>query len=337
MPSDPRVEIALRALASSIEGYRSAVVTAVEEVRGYLASHQSKSRGGSSGVAASLGQFGAGHIDIERFSNLVQNGSTQDAGSFRKVEKAFDILRVIAAGEEDLFQVRVKSGARLRDVVAARMAEIGRAFAAARVAGLATAGRLDPSTDNGLLDPMSFERWNEAERRLAPPLVVEVEGADLHAGDLAEFLDGRVKVVLVVHGESAPAPLVRLITPTTFVLQTASENGLERFSSFEGPAVAALVPESAAQFVHDPARGKNAWQRVELVNVPEKPPKQRVGGMSVRQQKEELEQLLSLATGPGVGASTEVSAGAAGAPAAGSPVDKLAAWLLNQADLSNVD
>jgi hypothetical protein len=109
---------------------------------------------------------------------------------------------------------------------------------------------------------------------------------------------------------------------------------LERFSSFEGPAVAALVPESAAQFVHDPARGKNAWQRVELISVPEKPPKQRVGGKSVRQQKEELEQLLSLAKGPVEGAATEVTAGAS---AEGSPVDKLAAWLLNQADLSNAE
>jgi hypothetical protein len=311
----------------------------VEEVRGYLQTHQSKQGAGLTGVAAGLGQFAAGRIDFDRFASFIYDGASEDIGALKTVEKAFDMLRVVAAGEDELFHVKVKPGSRLRDGVAGRMAEIGRAFAAARIAGMATTGRLGSGNESGLLDPLGFERWNEAERRVAPALLVEVEGADLHAGDLAEFLDGAVKIVLVVHGETAPAPLVRLITPATFVLQTAGDQGLDRFSEFEGPAVAGLVPEGAAEFIHDPTRGRHPWERIELLRVPEKGPKQRVGGMSIIQQKEELEQLLDLAEAPGAEAAlAEGAAAETGAPGGtvASQVDKLAAWLLSQADLRDV-
>lgn len=340
MPSDPRIEVALRALAGPIERYRSAVVTTVEEVRGYLQTHQSKQSAGTTGVAAGLGVFAAGRIDFERFSGFTSDGASEDLGALKIVEKAFDVLRVMAAGEEDLFHLKVKPGGRLRDAVAGRMAEIGRGFAAARVAGMATTGRLGSGNESELLDPLGFERWNEGERKLAPPLLVEVDGADLHAGDLAEFLDGAVKIVLVVLGETAPAPLVRLITPATFVLQTSGDQGLDRFSEFEGPGVAALVAEGAAEFIHDPTRGKHPWQRIELLRSPEKGPKHGVGGMSIRQQKEELEQLLDLVEAPGAEAAVaEGTAAEVGAPAGtvASQVDKLAAWLLSQADLSNIE
>jgi hypothetical protein len=334
--SDPRVEKALRALAGPIETYRSAVVTAVEEVRGYLAKHESKDEGGDGGVAAGLGAFAAGRIDFERFSDLTtSDGRVDDPEAVRKVEKALEILRAIAAGGDDAFHLKVKPGTRLRDALAGRWAEVGRGFAAARLAGMARAGSLNSKNEDKPLAPLGFERWNQAERRLAPPLVVELQGADLHAGDLTEFLDGNVKIVLVVTGEAAPAPLVRLITPSTFVLQTAAGAGLDRLATSEGPAVAALMLGSAAQFIHDPAAGSSPAARLELISVPEKAPKDPVGGMSVRQQLDEVEQLKTLAGGP----SADLEEGEAAAPAAGpvaTKVDKLAAWLLSQADLSDI-
>jgi hypothetical protein len=334
MPSDPRIEKALRALAGPIERYRSAVITTVEEVRGYLASHQPKQES-VNGVAARLGAFAAGRIDFERFSSITDTAVEDDPDTLRKVEKAFEILRDIASGGEDIFVVKVKSGGRLRDAVGGRWAEIGRAFAAARVAGMAQAGSLNSKNEDKLLEPLAFERWNPAERQLAPPLVVEIDGADLHSGDLVEFLDGNVKIVLVVKGEMAPAPLVRLITPSIFVLQTASDAGLDRFAATEGPAVAALVPVSAAQFAHDPARGKTPGQRLELAGLPEKAPQAAIGGTSVRQQLDELEQLKNLAGASGPEAA-EAETGAAPAGPVATKVDKLAAWLLSQADLSDV-
>ncbi|UCC81576.1 MAG: hypothetical protein JSW46_11200 [Gemmatimonadota bacterium] len=333
--SDPRVEKALSALAGPIELYRSAVVTTVEEVRGYLATHRSEDEASDGGVAAGLGVFAAGRIDFERFANLTTSATLEgDPDTLGKVEKAYDILRGISSGGEDAFCVRVKPGGRLREAVADRLAEIGRGFAAARLAGMARAGSLNSKNEDKLLAPLGFERWNQAERRLAPPLVVELEGAGLHAGDLAEFLDGNIKIVLVVSGDVAPAPLVRLITPSTFVLQTAAGAGLERFAATEGPAVAALMPESAAQFIHDPAAGSSPAARLELISFPEQSPKNAVGGMSVRQQLDELEQLKTLAGGPSVDAEGEEGAAPAAGPVA-TKVDKLAAWLLSQADLSD--
>ncbi len=339
MPSDPRNEIAMRALADPIERYRSAVVSTVEEVRGYLARHRPGGESVNGGVAAGLGEFAAGRIDLDRFAKLLSDSGPEDPERLRKVEKAFDILRVIAAGGDDLFQVSVKSGTGLRDAVAQRWSEIGRAFAAARVAAMATGGRLNMNGAEKLLEPLRFEFWNDAERQLAPPLVVEVDGADLRAGELAEFLDGNVKLVLVVRGEMTPAPLVRLITPSTFVLQTADDTGLDRFSAFAGPAVAALVSEGAARFIHDPSRGAEPSRRLELIHVPETAPKRRIGGASVRQQRDELEMLVSLArssTETPVAPAAEVTEAVAPA-AAEDPVNKLAAWLLSQADLTKLE
>lgn len=335
MPSDSRIEAALRALAGPIEKYRSAVVTTVEEVRGYLASHRPDEEQADGSAAARLGAFAVGRVDVQRFTSVLIDEGPDEPERLRKLEEAFEVLSGISAGDDNLFHVKLKKGTRLRDAVAGRWAEIGRGFAAARLAGMATAGKLSANGAKQQLEPLGFERWSPTERQLAPPLVVELDGADLHAGDIAEFLDGNVKIVLVVNGEMAPAPLVRLITPSTFVLQTADDTGIDRFAAAEGPAVAAVVPASAARFIHDPAAGSSPAGRLTLVGLPEKPPKQAVGGTSVRQQLDELEQLKTLAGEPGAEAAEGETAAPVAGPVAGK-VDKLAAWLLNQADLSDV-
>jgi len=336
MPSDERMETALRALASPIEKYRSAVVTTAEEVRGYLASHQPANENRDEAVAVGLGKFAAGRIDIDRFSTLLTNEATDDPGTLEKVEGAYKILNDIASGGDNVFRVEVKSGSRLGDAVASRLSDVGRAFAAGRVAGMATMGSLNNSRNNKLLSPLEFADWNTAERQLAPPLAVEVDGADLRAGELAEFLDGNMKIVLVVRGESSPVPLIRLVTPSTFVLQTSDETGLERFAAFEGPAVAAIVPEGAARFVHDPAAGQGADDRLDVIHLPEEMPKKALGGMSVRQQIDELEQLKVLASCSGEPVvAVEGAEPAAERMVSDHPVDQLAAWLLSQADLSD--
>jgi hypothetical protein len=262
----------------------------------------------------------------------------EDPDQLRKVEKAFDILRVIAAGEEDLFHIKMRAGTRLRNAVAKRLAEVGRGFAAARVAGMATAGSLNSGSAEELLEPLPFERWNAAERGLAPPLVIELEGADLSPGDLIEYLDGSVKILLLVRGESSPAPLVSLITPETLVLQTADETGLDRFAAHEGPAVGALVPEGVARFIHDPAGGSNLWERIQVSYLPEKKPRKAVGSRSALQQVQELEQLRALSQAPG-GEAASAEPGVEPAPSGtvAGEVDKLAAWLLSQADLSSIE
>jgi hypothetical protein len=168
---------------------------------------------------------------------------------------------------------------------------------------------------------------------MAPPLVVAVDGRDLKAAGLADFMDGAQKIVLVVSGEATPVPLVRLITPGTFVAQTTNSIDLDRLANWDGPGIVAMVPDSAACFVHDPGRGTAASERLEITRLPEDRRRKPVGGVSVKQQSEELLQLKTL--GAAQGAVEEPAV----AVAAGStnPVDKLAAWLLTQADLTDIE
>jgi len=233
----------------------------------------------------------------------------------------------LASAKEELFTVDVEPGGCLRDAVGAALARIGTAFGAARLFELTRSARFREAEHAGLLDALPFERWNAAERELAPPLLVLVHGKDLHAEELARFLDGAAKLVLFVRGDAPPAPLVRLITPQTFVLQTGDGAGLERLAASPGAGIAAWLPEGAARFVHDPGAGASLADRLDVQELPETRKPRRLGGRSSHQQAEELAQLAALASRAGVGA--------VGVPA-GVPVDRLASWLLQQSNLEGL-
>jgi hypothetical protein len=333
-PSDVRAELALEALTNPIEKYRSAIVTAAEEVRGLLATEEGGEGGRDDNVAAGLGPFAAGRIDVSRFAKLLSSAKhEEDPDNLVRVEKAFEILRSISSEVSRAFYLKVSPGTRLRDAVANRLSDIGRGFAAARIAGLAALGALNNGNAEDLSGPLGFDAWSSGERSLAPPLVVELEGSDLHATELAEFLDGNMKMVLLVNGDAPPAPLVRLITPRTFVLQTTEVKELARFAAADPPAIVALLPDSAARFVHDPALGERIEDRLAIHRLPESPPRKKLGGISARQQQEELDQLRALASATDVGTASAVAPEASATQM--TSVDKLASWLLSQTDLSS--
>ncbi len=229
----------------------------------------------------------------------------------------------------------VKPGGDIRTVIATALEEIGRAFGAVRIFELTRSGSHHGNEHARSLGSFPFVKWSKGERRLAPPLVVTIDGADLRAERLAEFLDGSQKIVLVVRGASAPAPLVRLITPGTYVLQTNDASSLGAFGDFDGPGVAAILGDTAARFVHHPSRGANLTERLTVSFLPPRDPRLTIGGLSGHQQAEELRQLRALT---GVPAAEQPAADAtqAPAPAPAAPADKLAAWLLTQADFSDV-
>ncbi len=339
MPSDDRVTRALAALASARDAYRSVVVAAAEEVRAWRATRSPDDAAGNGGgdIAAlfgraGLGPFAAGRLDVARFQSLFAAGTLLDAATLERVAAAAAVLDAFASLDEAAFHVDVLTGADLGDAVEDALANFGRPFAAARVVALARAGR--PAEDDGALhDGFAFARWNRAERRIAPPLVVTVDGADLRVGPLAGVLDGAQKVVLVVRGAAPPAALVRLVTPDVFVMQSADAADLDRLAAFEGPGVAALVPASAAVFTHDPS----ADPRLAAPRLPEEAPGRALGRSGVFQQAQELAQLRSLVAAAAVGspAVAAASAGVAAPPVA--PVDRLAAWLLRHADLEVAD
>jgi hypothetical protein len=327
MPSDSldRVRVALDAMARPRATYRSAIVAAHGRAKAILAEG-----GGAERAKLELGQFGGGRIDPARFAALAAPKSALDYANRTRVEAAANLLRAFAA-DDSAFVVDVPRGGRLRFAVANALAELGCAFGAAAIIELARAGRFDPAFHIDLVDALDFGLWGKAERSVAPPLVVRVNGEDLRAGVLGDFLDGGVHIALVVEGECAPAPLIRLITPGTFVLQTADMTGIDLFAKFDGPAVMATVPSTCACFVHDPNGGKAVWQRLRVWNRPASPPRRALGGSSGRQQAEELLQLDALAERPSLDGAPVESLVPIGS---GDPTERLASWLLDAAGFS---
>lgn len=325
LPAD--VLAVLRALAPAAAPWREAVVGAAEDVRGMLAGP-----GTAAAAAHSLGAFAAGRIDLERFAGFVSRSQPIEDASLVRLRVALDTLLSLASRPpEALLAVSVPRGSRARDCVAAAFEEIGRAFGAAHEVAEVRRGAARGSSDATMHQGYAFARWTRRERLLAPPLVVEIAGADLAPADLAEFLDGAVRIALVVRGPCAPAPLVRLVSPGTFVLQTSDAAAFARLAATDGPGVAALVPEAAAAFVHDPRAGRAPWDRTHVDRAAADGPRRAVGTWSPEQQAEELRQLAALAFRPSAAA---MSAAAAALPAnergavGDDPAGRLAAWLL---------
>lgn len=338
MPSDPRTERALAALAEPIAAFQAALAATIDDVRLFLADRRSTVQGRVARVAAELGEFGADHIDPLKFAQVFDAHPAAVPG-LELADRALRTLIELQAKRERLFVVTVKSHGDLCKAVDRALARAGRAFGAARLARAVRGGETRPREFVRGLAVFPYARWNKVERRLAPPLVAEVEGDALRPAGLAEFLDGRQKIVLVVQGPCSPAPLARLVTPRAFVLQTGDPAALERFAAWDGPGIAALVPEGAAQFVHDPSGGAAPWQRLTLTAKPSGVPRHATAGLSAAQQADELQLLEALAAAPpapGAPGPAPAAAGA-GAPApTADPADKLAAWLLDQADLSSL-
>jgi hypothetical protein len=115
-------------------------------------------------------------------------------------------------------------------------------------------------------------------------------------------------------------------------MQTSDVAALDRLARFDGPAIAAIVPESAASFTHDPAAGTEPWQRVSIERLPTHPFAP-VPGMSAWQLREDLRQLEALAAAP---TSRAIPSGAPASADSPDAVDRLASWLLGQADLTGL-
>jgi len=328
MPSDPDpTRLAGTALAGAGAPFHEGANAAAEEVRALVVA--ARERGGSErtpALAASLGQLGTERLDIDRLAPLFGSDRQLPTGpSLEAVEAALAVLREVAALAEPPV-LRLSPGEDLGYSVERELARLGRAFGAAHVVAAARSGRYQRTQHAGWLESYPFARWNRQERLLAPPLVVELDGAELRPGGLASLLDGRVRIALVVRDSSAPpAPLVRLISPGVLVIQATDQSDLDRLSGYEGPGVLAWVPTGCAAFRHDPSAGPTLASRLQVTAVPA-PPARGLGGLSAAQLAEEIRQLEALA---GLGAAQQAISGASANPA-----DRLAAWILSQADLS---
>ncbi len=335
MPSDPRVAAALAALAKPIAEFRASVHGALQQADSFVAAHSATATARAAGAAVGLGKFADMHIDAGKFAALFPASQPAAPDAMAALERAIKVLRAVTAQGDALFVAKVTAGKKLGATIDAALADAGAAFGAIVIAELVRGGRYNAADHARLLDPSEFRAWNRAERRFAPPLVVEVDGADLYAGALLDFVDGREKIVLVVRGAAPPAPLVRCVTPGTYVLQTVDGADLEKVAGFEGPAIAALVPQGAATFAHNPSAGNETWQRLSVTFLPPLPTKA-VGGFSAWQMGEDVKMLADLARTP---FAVPGAPGAKSAPAIGAndAVDRLASWLLDASGVSGTN
>ena len=332
MPSDRSsitlVRQAQEALAPAQQSFRAAVESALARGEAWWTEQGACDTDRDARISAELGLFAKGHLDPHRFAALFARPQALTPEVRKEMKRALEELRESAAAMEVVTE-SVDAGGSLVETIDDVLAEAGRAFAAVRVIDRV---RANPGAVPPAVTHLPFRSWTRVERRYAPPLVVAVAGSDLHAAALGDYTDGGLKIILVVDGVCPPAALVRLVTPGTFVMQAHDAGGLERLTSFDGPGVAAIMPESAACFTHDPRGGAEPWQRLSIERLPASP-FARVPGMSAWQVTEDLRQLQALAAAP------EGRAMPPGAPAsAGSPdaVDRLATWLLEQADFKGL-
>jgi len=325
MPSDKKRQLAQTAIHERAEAFLSALAATAEQVRGILGSANARKDTQVAKERAALGKLAVDSIDVEAFTVFVEREKALEPRARGAIEAAQKTLHELLEQREALFTLALEPGQSLGCAVGRKLADLGRAFGASRVVELAKNGAYEDAKHGEFLQAYPFSKWGSAERAVAPPLLVECSGSELRAASLASYIDGGVKIVLVVAGDAPPAALARLVTPGVFVQQSTDDSPLDGFKSFGGAAVAALLSPSAVKFVHDPRAGETIFERMKVLEVPELPKIGPVGGISAAQQHEDLGLLQTLSATPAEEKSVKSD-----------PAGRLSAWLLNQADISNL-
>jgi hypothetical protein len=321
MPSDNRILDAVKTVARERDAFRSALAAALEQVRGIMAAGNHV-EAAPERVGHELGAFAAGRIQFDRFADIATQESKPKKAELNTIRHAQQLLAATLAMGDELHILDAPEKSDLAAIVHEALATSGRAFAAAYAIERIRTGRDAQASEETLLAPLMPERWTRAEREIAPPLVVRVDGSDLNVSGFADLLQGAQKIVLLVDGSAPPAALARLISPHVFVMQCRAIEDLAKLSDVDGPAIAAVINEPAAVFT---------WNRVTLAvdNLPAELPKRPLRTATIARQREDLEWLKVLAkllTQKEVPAAIETSEPA-------QPGDKLAAWLLRQVEM----
>lgn len=328
MQSDERVRAALSALKPEIAQYRFVVSSTLDRARGLLAAESAPANTGTV-----LGQFASGRIDPEKFAMISSGAAPLDAVGRAMLERAMETLDSLLDCGDNLFALSVARGSSVAGAIRDRIATFGSAFAAGAIIELIRRRTYDPALHGLCVKDQPFESWTPSERRLAPPLVVRVDGRDIDPFALAPLLDGRLRLVLLVDGPTSPALLARLVSPGVFVSQASDASVLDTLRDLEAPAIVAIMSESEARFIHDPRGGWASWQRVKISSLPDAPIRKPMGTRSAWQQREDIAYLRSLADLPALdanGAATRHTA------LKGDPTERLTEWLLEQSSIAGV-
>ena len=95
MPSDERIELALKALSDQTQSFRSALANTIEQIRSFQASHGSNAEGKVARLQEELGPFADDLIDADKFSALFADSLKLDTLTLDPEDPRQVSLRVI--------------------------------------------------------------------------------------------------------------------------------------------------------------------------------------------------------------------------------------------------
>jgi len=321
MQSEEQKALALDAVRPRIDQFRAALTVTYEQVRGLLEGTVDT----ETDRTEALGYFARGKVNSAKFDSFAPKKKRIAPEAEAPVRAARDILKSLLEEGDKLFVVDTVPGRGLGHQLSVKLAHIGRAFAAARVADLARNGAYKEEKHADTLAKFPYATWNSSERALAPALVVNVSGEDFKPSSIVPLLDTNMKIVFIVSGDAPAAALARVISPRVFVQQITGDADLKAFKAYKGIAVAAFLPDTAVSFVHDPSAGSTTYERFVSITFPKEVRKRPIGGISPAQQAEDYTLLESLSVPPEIAGE-----------AASDPAGKLSAWLLSQTNLADL-
>ena len=325
MQSDERIEVALNALRPRITLFWVAVSSALDRARTTVSAERRPAL-----VQATLGELGGRLIDPDRFAMVSSDDGALDEASRLIIDRAIHTLERIMRSGDEQFVVDVPPEGTLRFAVRSRLAALGAAFGAATLIELIKRRAYDAGQHQLDSAGYPFERWSGADRKVAPPLVIRVDGADLDALELASLMDGCVRLILLVNEPCAAAPLARLISPGAFVAQADDVRIMDSLTDFDGPAVVAIMSGDEARFVHDPRNGSELWQRMRITRIPTIPARKALGVRTITQQRDDIAHLKALAESPKFAPESNGSATTLRTTSASDATERLTSWLLEQ-------
>jgi hypothetical protein len=331
MPFDERTTAALSALRPHIAVFRFFVSATLERARKTLVPESEPGH-----ARVSLGNFASGRIDPKRFAMVSSGAIPLDNTAYAVIERTAAALESILSSGDEQFVVDVPAGGSASEAIQSRLTSIGAAFGAGAVVELVRRRAYDPLQHGAFLQGRPFSNWSAGERKLAPPLVVRLQGRDVDPFALGPFMDGCLRLVLVVDEPCAPAPLARLISPGVFVAQTNDAKVLDKLSDLEAPAIIAIMNDGEARFVHDPRAGLVMWQRIQVTRMPDALPRKSLGSRSAWQQREDVAHLKSLVEPPKLPSNLVDSIASGVDGGITDPVERLTAWLLEQSSRAGV-
>lgn len=327
MPSDSFRGVPA-ALRPAMDEFHSQLAIAFEEVKAWRTKHEEAVADPAGVLSAELGVFHVGLLDPAHLAALVAVEEAPDPLLHHLMRQARDRFSSLLQRGDQAFVITLPPGGDLRDAVRDALSDLGRAFGMAHAVERGRNHRFNPDTDHVLLRAWPFHRWSMLEKEIAPPLVIDLEAADLRASGLAEFLEGEAKFLLRVSGAAPPAPLARLLSPSAFTAQVLGDDEalMHEFAKRSGPGVMAVFEEDSGAIPFVDAPGEAT--RIDLGALSDAC--ERIEGVRGKPGILDLRHLESWVRG-----APEHPGRASAVPVPEAPaVDMLAGWLLGSTDVS---